>query len=232
MLTLNQIDSDNRKMKRFIGERIPPDGTRIVLVDGTDGPAWVDLIPLWDEEGECDLVLNTNEPDAFGLRDVYDHLRRKELTGREWERELIADVNRSKIRKLERENVEMRGKLNQRSGPENDEAISDEEELPKELSTTERIEVALAGLTTRFAAIENNIAVLAQRQTVKEFYTTQDLCKMFGKAPYTVREWCRLGRIKAKKIRASCGGECEWRIPHEELVRLQNDGLLPIPAKY
>jgi len=103
MLTLNQIDSDNRKMKRFIGERIPPDGTRIVLVDGTDGPAWVDLIPLWDEEGECDLVLNTNEPDAFGLRDVYDHLRRKELTGREWERELVAQVNRLKIGKLERE---------------------------------------------------------------------------------------------------------------------------------
>lgn len=137
MLTLNRIDSDNRKMKRFIADRISPDGTRIVLADGGDGPAWVDLTPLWDEEGECDLVMDTNEPDAIGLRDVYEHFRRKEMTGWEWERELAAEVTRRELRKLERESAEMLGKLNRRSDPENDEAMSDEEELPKEVSTAE-----------------------------------------------------------------------------------------------
>lgn len=71
-----------------------------------------------------------------------------------------------------------------------------------------------------------------KRQTVKEFYTTDDLAKIFGKAEYTVREWCRLRRINAKKIACGRGGEKAWRISHQELVRIQNDGLLPIPTKY
>jgi hypothetical protein len=84
----------------------------------------------------------------------------------------------------------------------------------------------------RLSRMEAKLTSLVQQHTLKEFYTTDDLCKMFGRAPYTVREWCRLGRIKARKVAASCGGECEWRVPHEEVVRLQNEGLLPMPAKY
>jgi hypothetical protein len=84
----------------------------------------------------------------------------------------------------------------------------------------------------RLSKIQGNLTALVQRHTVKEFYSTDDLCRMFGKAPYTVREWCRLGRIRAKKVPASRGGELEWRIPHEELVRFQNEGLLPIRPEY
>jgi hypothetical protein len=84
----------------------------------------------------------------------------------------------------------------------------------------------------RLSAIESKLDALGQHHTIKEFYTTADLCRIFGKAPYTVREWCRLGRIRARKVPASCGGECEWRISHEELARIQNEGLLPVATKY
>jgi hypothetical protein len=77
--------ADNRKMKRFIFERIPEDGIRIVLADGPEGgPAWPDLTPTWDEGSDHDLLLDTNEPEWVGLGEVYDHFRLKEITWREW----------------------------------------------------------------------------------------------------------------------------------------------------
>jgi excisionase family DNA binding protein len=101
---LNQIQSDKRKMIDFICERIRPDTpTRIVLADGADGPLWVDLDPVWDEDGGCELFIETNEPDAVGLREVYEYFRRKEMTFWEWEREIANGINRWKIRDLERE---------------------------------------------------------------------------------------------------------------------------------
>ena len=103
MLTINQVLADSRRMENFICERIPPDHpTRIVLADGGDGPLWVDLLATWDYDGDCDLLIETNEPDAFGLREVYEHLRRQEMTGWEWEREIAADMNRWKVWDMER----------------------------------------------------------------------------------------------------------------------------------
>jgi hypothetical protein len=103
MMNLNQVQADIRRMNRFICERIRPDDrTRIVLADGGDGPAWVDLTPIKDEDDGSDLIIETNEPDAFGLRDVYEHFRRKEMTGWEWGRELAADISRWKVHDLEK----------------------------------------------------------------------------------------------------------------------------------
>ncbi len=109
MLTVNQILADDRKMERFICERIRPDvPTRIIMADGPDGPAWVDLTPFWDENGDCDLIIETNEPDAFGRRDVYEHFRRMDMTAWEWEREMAGEINRWKVPDLERENTVLR----------------------------------------------------------------------------------------------------------------------------
>lgn len=217
MLTMSQITSDNRKMKQFIGERISPDGTSIVLADGGDGPAWVDLIPLWNEEGECDLVLDTNEPDAFGLREVYDHFRRKELTGWEWERELAAERNRWKVRKLERENAEMlRHNGSLASGAldtQLDGAVTHE---------LARVERKLEEKLDKIAAL------LTQQKTIKDWYSTAEVAERLSRAEFTVREWCRLGHCKAEKKKPYRGGKKQWMIPHDELLKLESDGPAPL----
>jgi hypothetical protein len=136
MMTVDHIQADIRKMKKFVCERIPPDRIRIVLADGPDGPAWLDLTPLCDEDGECDLVIESNEPDAFRLRDVYEQFRRREMTGWEWGRELAADMNRWKVHELERVMAVLREKPDRPDSDAESERVG-EYELPREVSTAE-----------------------------------------------------------------------------------------------
>ncbi len=63
---------------------------------------------------------------------------------------------------------------------------------------------------------------------IKEYYTTQEVAQLLKKRPYTVREWCRLGRVQGEKSHSGRGLDEEWRISHEELTRIQNEGLLPL----
>lgn len=108
----DQIDADNRKMQRYIAQRIPPEGVKIVLADGPDGEAWADLFPSWDDD-DCDLHIETNAPEWVGLREVYDYFRRPELTSWEREREMVGETNRRKTRNLEREGNAMGHELHQ-----------------------------------------------------------------------------------------------------------------------
>jgi hypothetical protein len=94
----------------------------------------------------------------------------------------------------------------------------------------------LAKMDQRIAKVETIMgqgfgqieALLQRKETVKEFYTTKELAQLLGKKEYTVREWCRLERVAAKKLPGGRGNEGEWRIPHEELIRYRTDGLLPL----
>ena len=52
------------------------------------------------------------------------------------------------------------------------------------------------------------------------------MARIAGKAEFTVREWCRLGRIRAIKKWSGRGKHQGWAIPHEELLRYQREGLL------
>jgi transposase len=79
----------------------------------------------------------------------------------------------------------------------------------------------------RLERIEAMLAVLVERQTVREWYTTTQAAQLFGKAEFTVREWCRRGRVNAAKKASGRGGHTSWAISHNEVLRIQREGLLP-----
>lgn len=84
-----------------------------------------------------------------------------------------------------------------------------------------------AELTIRLQRIESALDRLLQQKTVKEWYTTEEVAAIVNKAPFTVREWCRHSRIHATKRDCGRGKTKEWIVSHEELMRLQVEGLLP-----
>lgn len=84
-------------------------------------------------------------------------------------------------------------------------------------------------LLTRLAKIEALLAALVEQRTVKEWYTTAEVAALLRKAEFTVREWCRLGRVHAAKKKAGRGAASEWIVSHTELTRVRNEGLLPDP---
>ena len=84
----------------------------------------------------------------------------------------------------------------------------------------------------KLVRVESALDLLVKQQTVKEWYLTKDVALILRKKEYTVREWCRLGRVHAQKLRNGRGNQGEWRISHEELIRIQNEGLLPDRSKY
>ena len=90
----------------------------------------------------------------------------------------------------------------------------------------------LNDLTTRLARIEQTLDLLVQRRTIKDWYSTAEVAQLLGKAEFTVREWCRLGRVRAEKKQCGRGIASEWIISHEELTRIRNEGLLPEPNPY
>jgi hypothetical protein len=83
-------------------------------------------------------------------------------------------------------------------------------------------------LRERLDKIEAMLAVLVERQQVREWYTTEQFARLVGKAEFTVREWCRHGRIKAQKRLSGRGAHAEWVVSHAEVERFQREGLLPI----
>ena len=79
----------------------------------------------------------------------------------------------------------------------------------------------------RLEKIEAMLAVLVERQSVREWYTTEEFARMVGKAEFTIRAYCRLGRLRAKKRQSGRGAYPQWVISHAELERYHRDGLLP-----
>lgn len=84
-------------------------------------------------------------------------------------------------------------------------------------------------LEQRLSNIEALLAVLVERETAKEWYTTEEFAKQVGKAEFTCREWCRHGRVKAEKRNSGRGPFASWVISHQELLRYRREGLLPVP---
>jgi hypothetical protein len=86
----------------------------------------------------------------------------------------------------------------------------------------------MTGIEERLDRIESLLAVLVERQTVKEFYEIEEFARIVSREPFTCREWARLGRIKAEKKNSGRGPHARWVVPHSELLRYQKEGLLAI----
>ena len=82
-------------------------------------------------------------------------------------------------------------------------------------------------LLSRLVRIETLLASLVEQRTIKEWYSTAEVATLLGRAEFTVREWCRLGRVYAQKKKAGRGPASEWIVSHAELTRVRNEGLLP-----
>jgi hypothetical protein len=80
----------------------------------------------------------------------------------------------------------------------------------------------------RLDRIEAMLQCLVDRETAKEWYTTEEFARRVGKAEFTVREWAWLGRVRAAKRNSGRGAFACWVISHQELLRYQREGLLPV----
>jgi excisionase family DNA binding protein len=65
----------------------------------------------------------------------------------------------------------------------------------------------------------------------RESYSTDEAAQLLDRSRYTIREACRLGRIKATRAKDRRGGVGEWRIAREEIRRILDDGLPPAVAR-
>ena len=82
-------------------------------------------------------------------------------------------------------------------------------------------------IAQRLEQIENALQRLLSERIEQEYYSTKDLAEILGKAEFTVREWCRHGRVNAEKRRSGRGRSKEWMVSNAELHRIRSEGLLP-----
>jgi hypothetical protein len=85
----------------------------------------------------------------------------------------------------------------------------------------------LDAVLVRLDSIEAALSVLIKQRTVQDWYSTAEAAGVLGKAEFTVREWCRLGRVHAEKRGSGRGKYQSWVLSHAELQRIQKEGLLP-----
>lgn len=78
----------------------------------------------------------------------------------------------------------------------------------------------------RLERIEIQLVALVDEKRVQEWYDTKTVADMLDRSSYSVREWCRLGRVRATKRACGRGSAKEWMISHDELQRIRSEGLL------
>ncbi len=69
--------------------------------------------------------------------------------------------------------------------------------------------------------------LLVSQRVTRDYYTIEQVAQILGRANWTVRDWCRLGRLRAEKRSSGRGRSREWVVPHAELQRYEKEGLLP-----
>lgn len=100
--------------------------------------------------------------------------------------------------------------------------------MPSEVEPTPAKPGELQWVMAALIRIEEQLVTLTRNQTLKDFYSTDEVAQRLGKAEFTVREWCRLNRIHATKRASGRGKHPSWAVAHAELLRIEKEGLLPL----
>lgn len=82
-------------------------------------------------------------------------------------------------------------------------------------------------ILVRLEKIEAVLLTLIEQRQVQDWYDTKTAADILKKSAYSVREWCRLGRVRAEKRSCGRGTSKEWMVSHAELMRIKSEGLLP-----
>ena len=93
-------------------------------------------------------------------------------------------------------------------------------------------QVQLGELLNEVHAIVVDFRDRASPQRTQDWFSPGEAARALGKQPYTVREWCRLRRINARKRPGGRGDAVEWEISAVEIERYRNHGLLPLPTRH
>jgi hypothetical protein len=88
--------------------------------------------------------------------------------------------------------------------------------------------VPLSTLEAQLDRIESLLVSLVEKERTREWYSVQEFSRIVGRAPFTVREWARHGRLNAEKKESGRGAHRSYAISHAELLRFQREGLLPM----
>jgi hypothetical protein len=84
-------------------------------------------------------------------------------------------------------------------------------------------------LEERLERIESMLAVLMEGQQRRDWHSVSQFARLVGRSEFTCREWCRRGRIQARKKESGRGAHASWAISQEEFERFQREGLRPFP---
>lgn len=106
--------------------------------------------------------------------------------------------------------------------------VPDENDRRIEALIAKEVDRKFGTMLERLDKLDLKVTALLQQQCVKDWYSLDEVAKRVGREEYTVREWCRHGRIHAKKKGSGRGKHRSWVVSHEELERIQRDGLLPV----
>jgi len=116
-------------------------------------------------------------------------------------------------------------------------AVQTEKDHRREVddANDDRVVVTLAEMLRRLDEIvlrqdeiQTSLALLVSQRAVKDWYDTAEAAELLRKAEFTVREWCREGRVHAEKKGSGRGKHQAWVISHQELQRIEREGLLPV----